>query len=166
MPFSAARFCRELTGCDRTGPVTVVQRFESSLKGDVHCHVLFIDGGYHEHAAGSLWIRAYPPPVKKSINTSSRPAIALCHMATDSRVHVSLTCEHLWADGHPEPMLVDHPVPAWPGLATTTAPPRISTLQVTTPGERSRSPTAPKPPGTNASSTCWASEHGYAMSGA
>jgi hypothetical protein len=56
------RFYAERTGGGRTGCVTVVQRFGSSLNLNVHFHVLFLDGGYARQPDGALAFRPSPPP--------------------------------------------------------------------------------------------------------
>ena len=51
----------------RTGAVTFIQRFGSSLNLNLHLHTHVIDGVFTERADGSLAFHALPPPTKKQL---------------------------------------------------------------------------------------------------
>jgi len=59
----------------RTGAVTLIQRFGSSLNLNVHFHMLFLDGVYVERPDGSTQFRWLKAPTDKE----------LTHLAHDRR---------------------------------------------------------------------------------
>jgi hypothetical protein len=67
MSFQQRRARRRGLRRDRSGSVTVIQRFGGGLNLNVHFHTLVFDGVFTEGEDGALHFRALPPPTDEEV---------------------------------------------------------------------------------------------------